>query len=119
MLFTVEKVKKDVAVVDFSSMYPSLIKDGGISPECIDFIDALSSIDPPFDSIRIICSYKHSTHPNCVDVGMVGLGINGIQDGEAVGVALIGEYFDTVTNAMCGMKETISRSVEHFVCQIK
>ena len=46
MLFTVEKVKKDVAVVDFSSMYPSLIKDCGISPECIDFIDASSSIDP-------------------------------------------------------------------------
>ena len=46
VLFTVEKVKKDVAVVDFSSMYPSLIKDCGISPECIDFIDASSSIDP-------------------------------------------------------------------------
>lgn len=49
VFFKGEKVRRNVAIVDFTSMYPSLIRDSGISLECIEFIDATSKNDPQFD----------------------------------------------------------------------
>ena len=44
VLFTGHKVRRDVTIVDIITMYSSVIMDGGISPESIDFIDMPSVV---------------------------------------------------------------------------
>ena len=62
VLFTGTKIRRNVATADFASMYPSLIRDGGVSPECIDFIDYESRDKSRFDHIHALCTYRY--HPN-------------------------------------------------------
>lgn len=44
VLFTGHEVRRDVTIVDIITMYSSVIMDGGISPESIDFIDMPSVV---------------------------------------------------------------------------
>ena len=83
VFFTGEKVRNNVAIVDFTSMYPSIIKDGGISPECIDFIDMSDRYTPRFDYVEVVYTYKHSISSNKLSVGVIAMGINRSENTDA------------------------------------
>jgi hypothetical protein len=91
VLFTGEKVCRNVAIVDFTSMYPSIIQGGGISPEYIDFIDHNVSHIPRFSYIHNMCAYSYDSCRHMVYVGCVALGITKGWDTDADGVVLVGE----------------------------
>ncbi len=75
VLYTGEKVRRNVAIVDFVSMYPTIIRDGGISPECIDFIDYDSKTTPRFDYICSVYAYLYDSSEHTLSIGCVALGV--------------------------------------------
>jgi DNA polymerase elongation subunit (family B) len=91
VLFTGEKVWRNIAIVDFTSMYPSIIRDGGISPECIDFIDYDTKHNPRFDYIYSICVYSYDSSKHMVCVGCTAVGVIRGWGIDAEGMVLVGE----------------------------
>ena len=119
VLFTGEKVKRNVAIVDFTSMYPSLIRDAGVSPECVDFIDMSSRHYSRFDSIRVLYTYSYNTGAGFASIGLVGLGINNPEDGDAMGMVVIAECSRTLLLDIACPGEVILQSVAEFGQEIK
>lgn len=93
VLFTGNKVRRDVAIVDFTSMYPSIIRDGGISPECIDFIDYDNRNTCRFDQMTCLCSYRYEPGLRILRVGSVVLGTNNVSHNN-VGALLVAEHYN-------------------------
>ncbi len=119
VLFTGEKVRNNVAIVDFTSMYPSIIKDGGISPECIDFIDLSDRHRPRFDYIEVIYTHKYSTSSNESSVGVVAMGINGPENTDAIGVVLVAECCDMMKSSYGGAEKVAFQRVVDFCNEIR
>jgi len=119
VLFTGEKVKRNVAIVDFTSMYPSIIRDGGISPECIDFIDVSSNNIPRFSYIKLIYSHNYNRATGHVYIGIVGLGVTGAQDTDTIGMVVIGEYSNILDVSKCDLKTVVSETLLEFSQSIR
>lgn len=93
VLFTGNKVERDVAIVDFTSMYPSIIRDGGISPECIDYIDLDTRLEPRFNYLICLCHSDYNRSTLELNIGATVLGVNDRLDTDATGNVLIGEEY--------------------------
>ena len=119
VFFTSEKVRRNVAIVDFSSMYPTLIRDGGISPECIDFVDVSSRYVPRFDHIVLAYTSGYDRVTKQVYVGIVGLGINRSEQTDTTGIVIIGEYSNIVNVGISDPKTIILEVVSEFGQYIK
>ena len=72
-------------------MYPTLMRDCGISPECIDFVDVSSRYVPRFDHIVLAYTSGYDRVTKQVYVGIVGLGINRSEQTDTTGIVIIGE----------------------------
>jgi DNA polymerase elongation subunit (family B) len=103
VLFTGERVQRNVAILDFMSMYPSIICDGGISPECIDFIDYNVRHTPRFSYVHNIYAYSYDSSRHIVCVGCIALGKTKGWDIDAEGMVLVGECAAAMPCNVAGM----------------
>ena len=119
VLFTGKKVRKNVSIVDFTSMYPSLIRDGGISPECIDFIDISSMDVTRFDSITLVYTYQYDRSIEHLYIGIVGLGVSSGQGTDATGMVVIAEHLDTLKVSVDAQQSVVSQILTELEQDIK
>lgn len=110
MLFTGTNVRMNIATVDFATMYPTLIMDGGIPPECIDFIDCESHDKPMFDHTHILSTYMYHLSLNSVCIRSVVLGVHKSKGDDVHRIALIAEYSAVVECDQGDMNITAPKS---------
>jgi hypothetical protein len=81
-------------IVDYVSMYPTLVKDGGISPECNDYISASSVNTPRFDRIVVVISYGLAREHGQVTMGATVVGVSDAKGETPHGMSVIGDICD-------------------------
>jgi len=118
VLFTGNKVKRDVVVVDFTSMYPSIIRDGGISPECIDYIDLDKKLEPRFDYLICLCYNDYNRNTLELNIGAAVLGVNDGLDTDATGNVLVGEEHSHLSCQLEDVTSTCSSHVDSLLTDV-
>ncbi len=97
VLFTGTKAARNVMVQDFTSMYPTIIKDDGISPECIDWPPLPLPQTPRFDRIAAIASCKYVSGCDQMAVACVVVGVNDAIDKDPIGILMLGDECDELS----------------------